>query len=122
MLQDNYHRRSQAMLEYASQTAECRSRFLLRYFGQSESRDCGTCDVCRSRKAPAASEASRGEAVGPREFAAEAIKSFIESKGGVYSLKDVVAEFGNPASGIAKDYLEVLRELIDDGVVPVYES
>lgn len=48
--------------------------------------------------------------------------NFIESKGGVYSLKDIVAEFGNPASGIAEDYLEVLRELIDDGVVPVYES
>ena len=51
-----------------------------------------------------------------------AIKSFIESKGGVYSLKDIVAEFGNPSSGIAEDYLEVLRVLIDDGVVPVYES
>ncbi len=122
MLQDNYHRRSQAMLEYASQTAECRSRFLLRYFGQSDSRDCGTCDVCRSRMVPVASETSPGEAVESRDLATEAIKSFIESKGGVYSLKDVVAEFGNPASGIAEDYLEVLRELIDDGVVPVYGS
>ena len=122
MLQDNYHRRSRAMLEYASQTAECRSRFLLRYFGQSESRDCGTCDVCRSRKVPVASETSPGEAVESRDLVAGAIKSFIESKGGVYSLKDIVAEFGNPASGIAEDYFEVLRELIDDGVVPVYES
>jgi ATP-dependent DNA helicase RecQ len=101
------------MLEYASQTAECRSRFLLRYFGQSESRDCGTCDVCRSRKAPAAS--------GDGETASK-LMEFIESKGGVYSLKDIVAEFGNPAKGMAEDYLDVLRELIDDGVVPVYES
>ena len=76
MLQDNYHRRSRAMLEYASQTAECRSRFLLRYFGQSESRDCGTCDVCRSRKVPVASETSPGEAVESRDLVAGAIKFY----------------------------------------------
>ena len=47
MLKDNYDKRSRAIIEYASETDECRSRFLLRYFGQDESSDCGTCDICR---------------------------------------------------------------------------
>ena len=53
-LLDNARARSDAMVEYASGTEECRSRWLLRYFGQEESEDCGTCDVCRARRsAPA---------------------------------------------------------------------
>ena len=48
----------------------------------------------------------------------EAIVRFIEGRGGVYRIEDVVAEFGNPAKGYSQDYLEVLRHLIDDGVVP----
>ena len=49
-LLDNAKARSDAMVEYASETDECRSRWLLRYFGQEESEDCGCCDVCRARK------------------------------------------------------------------------
>ena len=53
-LLDNARARSDAMVEYASGTEECRSRWLLRYFGQEETEDCGTCDVCRARRsAPA---------------------------------------------------------------------
>ena len=53
-LLENARARSDAMVEYASGTEECRSRWLLRYFGQEESEDCGTCDVCRARRsAPA---------------------------------------------------------------------
>lgn len=49
MLKENYRVRSQAILDYASETGECRSRFLLRYFGQTETTDCGSCDVCRAK-------------------------------------------------------------------------
>ena len=122
MLRGNYQRRSQAMLEYASQTSECRSRFLLRYFGQSESHDCGTCDVCRSRLAVASSGGSTASLceAPPLASQSEAIKSFIDARGGVYSLEEIVAEFGNPSKGYSQDYLEVLRAMIDDGTVPMY--
>lgn len=46
-LKDSYHDRVSAMLEYVSEESECRSRFLLLYFGQTETADCGTCDICR---------------------------------------------------------------------------
>ena len=48
-LRENYHARAQAVVEYASESGECRSRFLLRYFGQTETTDCGSCDVCRAK-------------------------------------------------------------------------
>ena len=47
-LLDNARRRADAMTEYASEADLCRSRWLLRYFGQEQSTDCGTCDVCRA--------------------------------------------------------------------------
>ena len=49
-LLDNARARADAMVEYASGTQECRSRWLLRYFGQEETEDCGSCDVCRARR------------------------------------------------------------------------
>ncbi|MBO7077409.1 MAG: RecQ family ATP-dependent DNA helicase [Bacteroidales bacterium] len=49
-LLENARARSDAMVEYASGTEECRSRWLLCYFGQEETEDCGSCDVCRARR------------------------------------------------------------------------
>ena len=190
MLKDSYHDRSQAMLEYASETDECRSRFLLRYFGQTETSDCGTCDVCRSKAAgfpyhqvvpsncPGSSDASlreapplaplrsapvpplvprvalsssagqfEGTSVQPegiavrqegiagqfdrsagrseatvRQYTRRKLVEFIEGKGGDYSITEIVAEFDNPSKFYSTDYLEILRQLIDDGEVPVYND
>ena len=38
------------MVEYASRSDICRSRFLLAYFGESDAGKCGQCDVCRRRQ------------------------------------------------------------------------
>ena len=43
--------RMQKMLDYVQEEDTCRSAYLLEYFGQSESADCGTCDVCRAKRA-----------------------------------------------------------------------
>lgn len=40
--------RLDAMLKYALSDEECRSRYLLRYFGDSSADDCRQCDVCLS--------------------------------------------------------------------------
>ena len=48
MLKDSASRRIQAMIDYVSEENQCRSRFLLAYFGQEESEDCGKCDICRN--------------------------------------------------------------------------
>ena len=42
--------RLQWMLRYATNDHECRSQQLLRYFGETDSKPCGHCDVCIARR------------------------------------------------------------------------
>ena len=49
MLKSAADERMQKMLDYIQQEDTCRSTYLLEYFGQTESEDCLTCDVCRSK-------------------------------------------------------------------------
>ncbi|WP_343486558.1 RecQ family ATP-dependent DNA helicase [Allomuricauda sp. d1] len=43
------YERLKKMLEYAQNDKICRSVFLLNYFGESNLKDCGKCDICRSK-------------------------------------------------------------------------
>lgn len=109
-LKASWTERVDAMTGYASENDVCRSRYLLQYFGQSDSGDCGTCDVCRKRK-------DREKAPGTKE----ALTSYIiKEKEGDYTLEDINVTFGSPGSEHADNYLALLRTLIDDGTVPPY--
>ena len=46
-----YEARIKAMEEYVTSEEVCRSRMLLRYFGEKNKHNCGQCDVCISRRA-----------------------------------------------------------------------
>ena len=100
-LLDNARARSDAMVEYASGTDLCRSRWLLRYFGQEESADCGTCDVCRSRRDSAAEEA---------------IRRWWAGHSGA-SLHDFTAWCRDPAAGLSPDAVAVYRKMLDEGKI-----
>ena len=102
MLRKAFQDRMKTMLDYAAEEDECRSRFLLRYFGQEESGDCGRCDVCRER------------AKRPQDLS-ERLKAFIDAP---YTLDDVRTAFGTADTA----WMDVLRDLIDRGEVPPYES
>ena len=109
LLKTSAHERMQKMMDYVSQTEVCRSAYLLEYFGQKESEDCGTCDVCRAarRKAPA-----------PENAEAE-LKSFIGvEKSGIYTLADVTVRFGAALSEGNPDYIGILRRMVDEGELP----
>ena len=43
---ESFERRIKAMLEYAETDNHCRSRMLLKYFGEKNEHNCGQCDVC----------------------------------------------------------------------------
>ena len=101
MLRNAFRERMETMLEYAAEEDECRSRFLLRYFGQEDSADCGRCDICRER------------AKRPQDLA-ERLKAFIKAP---YTLDSVRTAFGTADTA----WMDVLRNLIDRGDVPPYE-
>ena len=46
-----YEARIKAMEEYVTSENVCRSRMLLRYFGEKNEHNCGQCDVCLSHRA-----------------------------------------------------------------------
>ncbi len=104
LLRSTFAERTQAMTEYVEEEDTCRSRFLLKYFGQEESEPCGRCDICRAAKARPADLAAR-------------LKAWIGEREGQYTLKEVAAAFGTAD----ESYLPVLRELIDRKEVPHHQ-
>ncbi len=48
-LRKNKLRKMDAMIDYTINDTECRSSFLIHYFGEDIKADCGICDVCASR-------------------------------------------------------------------------
>ena len=126
MLKETWHKRMETMVEYVSEENTCRSRFLLSYFGQTESANCGRCDICRAGKASEdAAKPSGGanEKVNEKNLTAEALTAFVnETMHGAYTLRDINARFADPSASYSPDYLTILRELIDSGKVPPYKS
>jgi len=108
-LRNAYHDRSEAMLEYASETDTCRAQFLLSYFGQEDSAPCGTCDICRSGAARPS---------GLRPATERWLQEQIASLGGSYTLENLGAAFESSQLGLSPDWPSILRALIDSGEVP----
>ena len=57
-----YAKRIEQVIRYATNDSVCRSRQLLRYFGETRSTDCGQCDVCLSHHAPEQPKAKTSDA------------------------------------------------------------
>lgn len=104
LLKGSSHNRMQKMIDYVFEEDTCRSTYLLEYFGQKESKDCGTCDVCRKGVKPMKRDVE------------QEIMSFInEECGGRYSLDAVMRRFGGERPD---DCPGILRRLIDEGQIP----
>ena len=109
LLKNSSLERMQKMIDYINEDDVCRSTYLLEYFGQKESVDCGSCDVCRS---------GRKKTAGPQDTAARLVSFINGEKSGKYTLDDIALRFGSATDSISVDYAEVLRRLTDDGTVP----
>lgn len=118
LLKNSSLERMQKMIDYISEEDICRSSYLLEYFGQTESQDCGTCDVCRSARKISVKETATLSG----DIAAEVIRYVNDEMSGHYSLDDVARRFGSPASASTPAWTEILRRLIDQGTVPPPES
>ena len=58
LLKQRYAERIEKMIDYATAHHQCRSRILLRYFGENVTHDCGHCDICLDRKGMETNEAT----------------------------------------------------------------
>ena len=58
-LKQRYSDRIHAMIDYVQTANQCRSRQLLRYFGEQNSHDCGQCDVCLDRRSSPTAKAQK---------------------------------------------------------------
>ena len=106
-LHGTWQERAEAVIAYASEEDTCRSRFLVSYFGQEEAAACGTCDVCRAgRNRPATDSVEK------------TLRAFVDAKGGQYTLDELNAFLADPANGLTRHALEILRRLIDEGELP----
>ena len=123
-LRESYHERSEAMLSYASETDECRSQYLLRYFGQEESEPCSTCDVCRSGSSrPSSAVTTRAAGLPDYEAATEQwLRDNIAAAGGVYTLDGLKVAFESAQLSLSPSWPRILRRLIDDGELPMPQS
>ena len=96
MLRESFHARGEAVVRYVTETDECRASYLLHYFGQTDSQPCGTCDVCRRRRA---------------EDRKILKKWFVENPS--WTESDLKSFLTDPASGLSPLAPEIARELLD---------
>jgi len=57
---ERYIARMDQVIRYASAKDRCRSRRLLEYFGESNAKACGQCDVCEANQKKPNSEMRQG--------------------------------------------------------------
>ena len=105
ILKSSFGERMQKMIDYVSQEETCRSSYLLEYFGQSESADCGTCDVCRASKSAKPS------------LEKEMTAYINDEMSGNYTIDDILNRFAAPGHYSPDDCISTLRKLIDSGTV-----
>ena len=112
-LKDSAHVRTQKMMDYVMEDEVCRSAYLLDYFGQEDSADCGTCDICRNAGAARSMTAASEMEKELRSFIVDEMK-------GKYSVDDVSRRFCVATN--SADYISLLRRLVDSGTVPPPEN
>ena len=98
-----FKERIESIISYAREDDVCRSRMLIDYFGQEVKGDCGICDVCIRRR--------NNSNIGLRKRAVEAhITGMLQERGEM-----TISAIETVAGDEYKLYLQVLREMIDNG-------
>ena len=105
-----YEARIKAMEEYVTTENICRSRMLLRYFGEKNEHNCGQCDVCLSKRAT--------------DNLSE--KSYEEVKRQILDLLShsplTPAETANQIKAEKEDIGQVIRYLLDEGELKMQDG
>ena len=107
---ERYEARIKAMVDYVTSETACRSRLLLRYFGEKNETNCGQCDICLSHRA---SSALSGETF-------ESLKTKI-----LHVLKEQTLtpeQVADRIEGNKEAISEVMRYLLDEEIVALKDG
>lgn len=101
---DRLVERIEAMKQLVYADGECRVNVMLRYFGETPEKDCGMCDVCRSR---------RQASVKNDDSRLRAIVMYLAGQPGGHDVRYIARQAGVKAEVVS----EVVRQLADEGMV-----
>jgi len=100
-LKQRHIARTEKMLSFLYNKEVCREKFVLNYFGEADAKDCGHCDVCRSKRAP-------------KPVLTLKQQLFRQITEGTYTLPDILATH---TDADRQQLVQMVRELIDEGIV-----
>lgn len=105
-----FGKRIESVINFVQNEQICRSRQLIEYFGQNSETDCGVCDVCIAKR-------NRNNFTEESENVKKHILQYAQDRQQSVSLSDIQTIAGDNY----KLYLQVLRELADNGAVTISE-
>lgn len=112
-LQKTSSERIKAVIDYVTEENECRSSYMLRYFGQENLSVCGNCDVCRKK--------GTEQKITDVDIEHDLSNFILNKKQGKYTIEDIKSSFFSSAYPAEPDrVIAVLRKIIDDRHVPPY--
>lgn len=94
-----------AMIEYATQSSQCRSVLLRSYFGDEAQSECGVCDVCIEHRRSGMSLATIGDEI---ESIRENIRAILSDTTKPHSLQSLTAAMPLRASRVLGEVREML--------------
>ncbi len=103
--------RLDAVIQYAFTDHLCRSKMLLNYFGESDAKDCGQCDVCLERKKEPQNRKEQQQL--QEHILKELKKEALDANSLTQKLNKQFEE---------KDILEVVQWLLDQGMVKLNDK
>ena len=108
-LRGSMEEKIEGVIEYFSGRDKCRQSVLLEYFGEFGTPDCGSCDICLSRK-------SRKES---NDYYGEIEKRLIEL---LLDGPKNIAEISLEIDDESRTYIQILRDLTDRGGVEIKDE
>ena len=104
-MRSRMEQRIEAMKRFIFTTSECRAKVILNYFGQTDAKDCGTCDVCRDRR-----KSQRRPAYTPEQIRQAILHLAAQPH-------TTVAHIAAQLSMREADIVPYLREMMDEGLI-----
>lgn len=104
-MRSRMEQRIEAMKRFIFTTSECRASVILNYFGQTDAKDCGNCDVCRDRR-----KSQRRVYYTPDQIRQAILHLAAQPQ-------TTVAHIAEQLSMKEADIIPYLREMMDEGLI-----